>query len=297
MESSTRELLDMEQLSMLPTLELKARFLVDGFMVGEHRSPRRGSSVEFKEYREYQTGDDPAMIDWKAYARSDRLQMRLREDDANLRAYLLLDRSASMDYSGAPERMTKWDYARSLAAALLLFLNRQRDIGYLGFCGDGLEGMNGSGSSSLHSMTSRLNCAANVRNSPLVPVLHKFAGMVKRRSIVIVISDFYVEPDKLRPVLRKLTYEKCETLLFQVLDPTEIDLAFPGSGLFTELESGDQLPVCPELIRHKYNAVVSEHVRKVQETARTYSGDSLLLRTDVAPLAALGLYLSKRKGR
>jgi len=135
--SAIPEFLDMELLSRLPSLEIQARFLVQGFLSGMHRSPLRGFNVEFKEYRSYEPGDEPRTIDWKVYARSDRLQVKVREEDTNLTAYLVIDASASMNYRGEGAVMSKWDFARSLAAAMILMFQRQRDAASLAVLGAG----------------------------------------------------------------------------------------------------------------------------------------------------------------
>lgn len=291
------EFLDMELLARLPSLELRARLLVEGFLAGLHRSPQKGSSVEFMEYRDYQQGDEPKIIDWKTYARTDRLHVRLHEEETNMRVYILLDKSASMNYRGSDALMTKWDYARSLAAALLLFLHRQRDSAALGFAGGGLEGfMRGEGSKSahMHSMISMLYRDADSTQSNLAAAIGELSCGVKRRSIVIVISDFYESAEKLKEALKKISYEKCETLLFHILDPAEIDFDFKDAGIFTELETGAELLISPDLIRKKYRNAMSEHIADIQSAARSLPGDSLLLPTNTPPLKALGLYLARR---
>lgn len=299
MSNPAVEFMDMDLLARLPSLELRARFIVEGFLTGLHRSPLRGSSVEFMEYRDYQQGDDARSIDWKNYARTDRLHVRLREDETNMRAYLLLDRSASMNYRSRNELLTKWDYARSLAAALLLFLHRQRDAVSLGMVGDGLEEFlsgEGAGSVRFHAMTAALHCEAEADRSRLADALDELALKARRRSIVMVISDFYEDLEQLKRSLDRFSHEKCEILLFQTLDPAELDLSLSPAGIFIEQETGMEMAVTPDVVREKYRRAIDSHRERLQTVARLRSGDCLVLPTDTPPLKALGLYLSKRRG-
>ena len=299
MISHAAEFMDMDLLARLPSLELRARYIVEGFLTGLHRSPLRGSSVEFMEYRDYQQGDDARMIDWKNFARTDRLHVRLREDETNMRVYLLLDRSESMAYRSREGLLTKWDYARSLAAALLLFLHRQRDAVSLGMIGDGLEEFmagEGAGSIRFHAMTAALHCEAIAVRSRLADALDELAPKARRRSIVMVISDFYEDVERLKQALDRFSHEKCEILLFQTLDPAELDLGLTSAGIFVERETGAEMTVMPDVVRETYRRAVDGHLDRLRTVARRRSGDCLVLPTDTPPLKALGLYLSKRRG-
>ena len=131
------EFMDLDLLARLPSLEVRARFLVQGFLAGMHRSPLRGFNVEFKEFRSYEPGDEPRTIDWKVFARTDRLQVKVREQDTNLTAYIAVDASSSMNYRSPGAVMSKWEFARSVAAALVLLLARQRDAASLAVIGTG----------------------------------------------------------------------------------------------------------------------------------------------------------------
>lgn len=188
--------LDVDLLARLPNLEFRARFLVDGFFNGLHASPFRGSNVEFREHRKYHPGDDISDIDWKAYARTDRLHVRIHEDDTNLNAHLLLDRSASMNFRGPLASMNKWDYARSIAAALLLFLNRQKDASTLTLVGKHANFSGHPASTDLHfrRQLQRLAIEADSGECNWHTALTELEKEIHPRSIVILISDFYTDP-------------------------------------------------------------------------------------------------------
>lgn len=295
-EQFKSEFIDLEVLARLPTLELKAKFLVSGFLAGLHKTPFRGASVEFKEYRDYQQGDEIKWIDWKVYARTDRLHVRLRDDESNLTAYLLLDKSASMNFKSEKALMTKWDYARALAAAFLLFLHRQHDRMSMGFIASELEDFSkgGSGSAHFHRLMSSLHREADGPLSNLAFASETAANLVRNRAIVIIISDFYARPDTLEPAVRHLRYKNCETIFLHILDPGEEDFDFGEPILLKELETDFRLEISPDILRREYLEKISSHKFELSETVRRFGGDYLRLRTDEPPLQALGAYMAKR---
>ncbi len=292
----TSEYLDMNLLSKLPSLEVRAKFLVSGFLAGLHKSPYRGSSVEFKEYREYQLGDELKSIDWKAYAKSDRLHVRLREEETNMIAYLMLDISKSMDYKSPKANMTKWEFVQSLTAAFLLFLNKQSDACSLSFIGEGLSDFvkGSSKKSHFYQMMVNLHRNADVKQSNICDALLEITEKIRQRSMVIVFSDFYSDVQQLKDVISRLKYMKAEVLFFHILDPMEIDFSFDESVLLQELESDEQITVSPDLISKEYQKAMQEHIENVSNTIKSFGGDYVQLRTDQAPLEALGIYLAKR---
>ena len=293
------EFLDTHLLSQLPSLELRAKYLVDGFLVGLHKSPYRGSSVEFKEFRDYQLGDDLKLIDWKVYARTDRLHIRLREDETNLIVHLLVDQSASMNYQGSSATMTKWDYTRSLAAAFLMFLQQQRDAVSLGFAGEGLVDFypGSSRPTQIHRMMGDLHRSADHLESELAQALLALAERVRRRSIVIVFSDFYEDVEALKPVVANLRSLNCEVLFFHVLDPGELTLESHDSLLLQDLETSEEMTLNPDLLRKEYEREVQQHCEDLSSMVRHFGGDYLLLNTDVLPTHALSAYLSQREAK
>lgn len=291
--------LDIDLLARLSDLEFRAAFLVEGFLSGMHASPFRGRSVEFREHRNYHPGDEVSAIDWKAYARTDRLHVRTHEAETNLNAHILLDRSGSMNFRGPGARLSKWDYARSVAAALLLFLLRQRDASSLTLAGtSGSSSGNPSTSEAeFHRQLERLAGDAEERDSDWPSVLAELAQELRPRSVVILISDFYVEPAVLAPAFDLFRGKNCEILLLHVIDPAEEE--FPGSEtqLLEECETGERLLLNPELIRESCMKAFREHAAALAELAGSRGGEYLPLRTDRVMLELFGAYLRLRAGR
>jgi uncharacterized protein (DUF58 family) len=296
-EQYKAEFLDMNLFAKLPNLELKARFLVSGFLAGLHKTPYRGSSVEFKEYRDYQQGDELKMIDWKAYARSDRLQIKLREEETNMTVNIILDSTESMNFKSKAASMTKWNYARAIAAAFLLFLKKQKDAVALGFADDTLNNFSKPSASSynIHRLMASLHGKAESKNSNLPNALYELIHTVRRRSIVIILSDCYTNPEDLKNPIAFLRYMNCEVLLFHILDPSEISFSYTDNILLSELETGNRITLSPELIKKEYNEAIQNHIKALISVCGQHNAEYELLNTSQSPIHALGAYLSKRK--
>ncbi len=298
-EAIISEFLDPEILSALPSLEIQARYLVSGFLAGLHQSPYRGSSVEFKELRDYQPGDSLRIIDWKAYGRTDRLQVKLRDEQTNLNAYILLDRSASMNFAGPEANMSKWRYACSLTAALLLFLHRQNDAFSMSTVSNGLEDFIRPGSKTVlfQRFLKQLHHEADATQCDWNMALEELANVIQQRSIVVMISDFYTDLEVFRKHLDHLRFMKCEPLFIQVMDPIECDFNYDDPVLLQDIETGERLTLSPDLIRKHYKERIEAHINGLADLAKRNGGDHLLLRTDSSPIKALGSYLALRSRR
>ena len=297
-EQSTtiNEFLDIDLLNSLPSLEIKARYLVAGFLNGLHRSPYRGNSIEFKEFRDYQPGDSLKMIDWKVYGRTDRLHVKLHDDDTNMNVYLLLDNSLSMNYCGVNSKMSKWDYACSLAAALMLFLHRQHDSFTLSLVGDGLDDYIPPSTKQSHfnELLAKLYHKPDAETCNWDRALEELSSKIRKRSIVILISDFYTEIETLQNQLNQLHYLNCEPLIFNIMDKSELDFDYENLMLLCDMETGQRLHVSPDLIRKSYQDKLQKHLQELSTLANSCGGDYMLLKTDNPPLRALGKYLSIR---
>lgn len=249
-----------QALMAIRNLELRARRVVEGFWSGLHRSPHHGFSVEFSEYRQYAAGDDPRYVDWRVFARSDRCFVRKFEDETNVRCHLVVDRSRSMDYGSAG--YTKGDYAATLAATLAYFLHLQGDaVGLLTFderVRDYLPARHRPGH--LRQLMLALDRPAQGSRTDVIAALDRLTGLVRRRGIVILVSDFLVPVDALRPKLLALAAGGHDLELFHLLDPMELNLGPESPARFQDLESGRELYVDPARVRGEYVRRLEAHV-------------------------------------
>ena len=245
-------LIDPQALMTIRSLELRARAVVEGFWSGMHRSPYHGFSVEFTEYRQYTPGDDPRFIDWRVFARSDRFFIKKYEDETNLRVHLLADQSRSMDYGS--RGYTKAVYAATLAATLAYFLHLQGDaVGLLTFdekVREFLPARHRVGH--LRQLMLALERPAAGTTTDLTAALERITALIRKRGMVIMISDFLAPLDRLERNLIALTAGGHEVTVFQVLDPAELTLGLEQPALFQDVESARTLYIDPALARAGY---------------------------------------------
>ncbi|HSC25663.1 MAG TPA: DUF58 domain-containing protein [Vicinamibacterales bacterium] len=245
--------LDPAIIARLGTMELKARTVVEGFLSGLHRSPYKGFSVEFAEYRQYLPGDDLSTLDWKVYARSDRHYVKKYQEETNLECHLLLDVSASMGYrGGAP--MSKMEYGSVLAASLAFLMNRQRDAtGLIAFDERMVFRMSaGARPGHLHALLLGLERLKPGRRSDVSRPLNQLAEALTKRSLVVLISDLLDDPEPVVQGLRHLKFRGTDVIVFQVLDPHELTFPFRGPSRFRDLESAEEVVADPTRIRATY---------------------------------------------
>src|SRR5512142_1914631 len=267
MNVTDRELryLDPAVLARLATLELKARTVVEGFLAGLHRSPFKGFSVEFAEYRQYLAGDDLATIDWKVYARSDRYYVKKYEEDTNLECHLLIDVSASMAYASGT--VSKLQYSSYLAAALAYLMHRQRDrVGLVAFDEQIVERLPASARAGhLKSVLLALSRLSAGQRSNVSKPLHQLAEALARRSMVILISDLLDDPAAVVSGLKHLKFRGTDVIVFHVLDQAELRFPFEHAARFTDVETGAELLANPSQIREAYlirlGAMLAEYER------------------------------------
>jgi uncharacterized protein (DUF58 family) len=252
-------LIDPQSLMAIRNLELRAKVVVEGFWTGLHRSPYHGFSVEFTEYRQYSPGDDPRYLDWKVFARSDRYYLKKFEDETNLRCHLLVDTSRSMGYGSLG--YTKADYAHTLAATLAYFLYLQGDaVGLLTFdeqIREYLPARHRTGHLR-HLMLALEQPAAGVATDLTAP-LKRIVELVRKRGLMVFISDLLAPIDALERNLTALTASGHDVMLFQVLDPAELQFDFDQAALFQDVESGRDLYIDPPLARRDYLRRLTAH--------------------------------------
>jgi uncharacterized protein (DUF58 family) len=258
------DLLDPFEVSRLGGLEIVTAGLVEGFLAGQHRSPRRGFSVEFAEHRMYQPGDEPRYVDWKLLGRQDRLYVKQFEEETNLRAMLVLDTSRSMAWSGAPEqRLSKLEYARRLAAALGLLLLRQRDAtGLLAF-DDQIHAALPPKVSRAHwqRLLVTLSALEVGKGTAAAPALAAVVAQLRRRGLVVFISDLLLDQASALHALKFLRHRGHTVLVLHVLDPAELELEGPAEVRYEDPETGAAVILRPrewaEVYRRTVSGVVS----------------------------------------
>ena len=291
--------LDMRLLAELPSLELRARYLVEGFLSGRHRSPQKGSSVEFAEYRDYQHGDDLRRVDWRLYGRSDRLHVKQFEEETQLRVFLVLDTSSSMDFRSRPTVMKKIEYARLVLAALGLLAQRQQDAFGFASVSSGLGEFVRARSSMAHwrIFTGKLECVVPGGGTALAPALESLAELLPQRSLVAIASDFYEDHDALQSALRRLHYDRHDIIGLHVLDQQEIDFDLDDSGTFVDAENGARLKLDAPSVRKNYLRRFGEFCAQLDEIFHEAGGEVARLNTSLPPMDVLARYLAHREER
>jgi uncharacterized protein (DUF58 family) len=283
-------------LARITKLGLRAQRVMQGAISGLHRSPLHGVSVEFADYREYAPGDDLKRLDWKAYARSDRFYIKRYEEDTNLRGTILLDASASMKYGRGA--MTKWDYAATLTASIAALCVKQRDaVGLAVF--DESERVflrPVATTAQLHKIFDVLEATKPQRKTELGEVLHKVSEQIKSRGLVVVISDLLLDLDSFYASLGRLQHQGHEIIVFQILDPEEIELPFKDSVLFKDIEGSEELFAEPWAFRKAYKAAMEQFIAEAAARLRSGGIDHVLLKTDEDLGFALSRYLHARQG-
>ena len=294
----TAEELAPELLHRIGGLDLIARRVVEGFLVGLHRSPYHGFSVEFAEYRRHTPGEPAAGIDWRVYARTDRHYQKIFAEETNLRATLLVDCSASMDFVSREGGTTKKAYARLLAASLSYLLLHQNDaVGLELFDQAPLASVPArSVPRQFFQILKRLDHLPDGRGTRLGPVLHTVAERVKRRGLVLLFSDLMDDPDAVVSGLKHFRHRGHEVLVFHILDPREIDLDFRGETEFTDLERpGRSLRTEPAHVRAAYRERCERWRGRLRRATRGHRIDMIELTTETPFHRALLAYLNKRR--
>lgn len=260
--------IDPQTLMRIKSLQLRARIVVQGFLSGLHRSPHHGFSVEFSEYRQYTPGDDPRYLDWRLYARTDRYYIKRFEDETNLRCHLLVDLSRSMGYGSVG--YTKVEYARTAAATLAYFLSTQRDaVGLVTFdeaIADYLPARYRPGH--LHRIMMALERAVAGKSTDVSAPLEQVANTVRKRGMVVLVSDLLAPAEALRTRLSYLRSQGHEVILMRVLDPAELEFGFDKPATFVDMESGRDLYVDPQSARTGYKSRFTRHAEGIEQVCR-----------------------------
>ena len=296
MPADYRKYLDPEIVSRLKGMEMRARMVVEGFIAGLHKSPYHGFSVEFAEHRQYMPGDNIRDIDWKVYAKSDRFYIKQYEEETNLKGYLLLDCSASMAYRSG-DRVSKLDYAGMLSGALSFMMLRQRDaVGLVTFDQKIRRYIPPrSRSGHLHVLLGEIAAQTPTDTTDISSTLHEMADRIKRRGLVVIMSDLLDQAGDIISGLKHFRYNRHEVIVFHILDPRERDFAFPREAIFKDMETGEELTTLPYQIKKDYAKMVRAFSGEIATACRQSNIDYYPIDTAMPFDKALYAFLSKRE--
>ena len=289
-----RKYLRPETVALLNSMSLRARLVVEGYIIGHHRSPYHGFSVEFAEHRSYGPGDEIKHIDWKLFGKTDRLYVKRYEEETNLRAHIILDTSKSMLYSSG--EVSKLSYANSLAASLsYLMINQQDAVGIAKFS----EKIDTfippkARPSHLNLILSQLDDKDSGNDTQIGMVLHELADRIKKRGMVILISDLLDKPENIMKGLKHFRHQNQEVIVFHVQDRKESEFDFDTRTKFFDMETGEEIVTEPWHIRSNYNELISKLESNYKSNCRENLIDYVPLFTDQSLDIGITEYLIKR---
>ncbi|MDQ7065643.1 MAG: DUF58 domain-containing protein [candidate division KSB1 bacterium] len=291
------QFLDPEILASIAGMELRARAVVEGFLSGLHRSPYKGFSVEFAEYRQYTPGDDPRHIDWKVYARTDRYYVKEFEEETNLACHILLDLSKSMTYASG--KTSKLTYGSYLAASLAYLMFRQRDaVGLITFddrIRTHLPARIKPGH--LHSLLIALEHLTPGERTDIAAPLHQIADFLNKKGLIILISDLLDDPDRILEALQHFRFRGHEIIVFQVMDHAELTFPFHSTTRFVGLEGEGQVLTVPQSVKDQYLEKLQQHTERLRKGCGLHHIDYTVLDTKRPLDFALQEYLAARAGK
>jgi len=296
-ETAHREFLDPTVLARLGNLPLHARKPMLGGVSGRHRSPHRGSSVEFAEYRKYVVGDDPRRLDWRAYGRTDRFYVKEFEADTNLRMIAVLDTSGSMRYGNGTE--TKLAYAKKLLATLMYLASQQGDAVGLTCAGTdvGQQIPARRNPAHLRAVYDRLAEVQATGETGLVAALHAVAEQTPQRALIVIVSDLFVPPSELAHCFQHLRFRRHDVVVYHLLENAELDFNFYRPTRFVDLEGGSSLLVEPTTIRREYDEALQEYLAGLDVAVREAAVDYHRIRIDEPHGDVLARFLLGRTPR
>lgn len=294
MTSETQKYLQPDVVAKLSNMEIKARLVVEGSITGLHKSPYHGFSVEFAEHRQYMPGDEIRTIDWKVYGRTSRYYVKRYEEETNLKTYILLDTSGSMTF--ASSAITKLEYSSYLAASLAYLMIHQKDAtGLVLFDKKIRKYMPPRATMGyLRILEENLQNIRDHEDTDLAPTLHEIAERIKRRGLIILISDLFDDPQKIMAGLKHFRHRRHEVIVFHVLDPQERELAYSGDVVFEDIETKERITTQPWHIRSSYREQMQAFIESYRKECRENKIDYVLLDTRTSFDVALLEYLTQR---
>ena len=281
--------------AMLDSISMKAKLVVEGYIIGQHRSPYHGFSVEFAEHRSYEPGDEVKHIDWKLYGKTNRLYIKRYEEETNLRAHLILDTSKSMSYSS--NKVTKLEYGSYLLAALSYLMISQQDAAGVVLFDESIRSFipPKSTPSHLNTLLNALDVEKPGNDTKIESVLHEMADRINKRGLVIIISDLLDDPKSILNGLKHFRYKNQEVVLFHILDRNELEFNFDSRTKFVDMESGDEITTDPWHIRNDYKNLILELQKFYKSQCRYNNIDYVPLFTDDSLDKGLNEYFNKRQ--
>ncbi|HQR33562.1 MAG TPA: DUF58 domain-containing protein [Blastocatellia bacterium] len=293
-QSAIPRFLAPEVLARITSLELLARTVVEGFISGMHRSPFTGFSTEFAEYRQYMPGDDLRYLDWKLLGRTDRYYIKKYRADTNSQCHILIDASASMRYTTG--EVTKLQYAQFLGSSLAYLANKQQDaVGLIAFDQEVRTHIPAhTRTGHMRTIFGRMEQIEAGNETRLSAMLHQAAERITRRGIIVVISDFYDEPEAITEALQHLRFKGNDVIVFQVMDKNELDFDFIEPVLLEDSETEEQIHILPDVLGDGYRDTMRKHLEAVREGCTSNKIDYELLTTDKPLDQALFSFLAKR---
>lgn len=273
--------LDPADIRRLKNYEFGAKSMVEGYLSGRHRSRQRGSSIEFHEFRQYAPGDDPAKVDWRVFARNDKLFLRTFEQETNLECHVFLDCSASMGFPEKAARLTKLEYASFFAASLAWWVISKNDRVSLTLFDDGIRKFLPPGSTRKH-LNDLLDLLENNRagaGTSIVETLARARPLLRRKGTLVILSDFFCDPAALFRALNPYFHSGFRVHLFHILDPGEIELEDRGLSRFVDMETAATLTAHPQALRQSWNQEILNHTRALRTLAASRQADYALTST------------------
>jgi uncharacterized protein (DUF58 family) len=288
-------LLKPTELHRLGRLVLESRYVIEGNLAGAHRSHQRGVSSEFADHRQYIAGDDPKRIDWRVLGRTERYYVKRYEDETNLRVYLVLDRSGSMGYGA--KSTTKYQYACRVAAALGYVVVKARDSVGLFLHSDKIDHVVGPGNTFLHlnNLLKLITDEKPAETTSIADTLHQVAESVRKRAMIVVLSDLFDEPEEVLRALAHFRKQHHDVIVLHVLDPMEIDFGFKRGAEFEDMETRQKISVDPRTLAAAYRRSLAELMEKYRAGCSQMRIDYRLARTDQSVETFVRAYLEERR--
>lgn len=293
--SDYKNYLNPQTISRINNLDLRARLVVEGFMVGLHKSPYHGFSVEFSQHRPYMQGDNLKSVDWRVFGKTEKYFIKQYEEETNLRSYIVLDSSKSMSYS-SDKNISKLNYASTLVAALSYLMIKQQDAVSLTIYSDKVSTYlpPKASNSYLQQILKELSMIEASSKTNTADALNKVAEKIKRRGLVIIISDFFDDVEKTIKALKHFAHQKNEVIVFQILDPMERSFGFGKDAIFKDLETEEELTTQPYQIQKAYQQAMLEFTDRIKHECLNSNFDYNLLDTATPFDKALFSYIQKR---